>query len=407
MKVCILTTSFPLREGDPAGLFIFEQIRCLAAFGVEAEVIAPHHPGVPKREIMNGVPVRRAPYVIPERLQSLCYGDGIPDNLRKSTWNKLQLPFLLLMFLVQALKHARTSDLIHAHWSIAGLSGLIASRILGKPFVLTMHHGSTRAVSGIEKLVVEGADQVIFNSSFTRSQTMKGAAPRASAVIPPSVDMLKLRPMPYEETREYRPAGIPDHAVILFSLGRFIELKGHAFLIEALRLLPPDRSFHLLIGGDGPLHGELEKLVRQKGLEGRVTFLGHIPTGLTPYYHSLADIYLQPSIVDRDGNTEGLGMTLIEALACGTPCIGSRVGGIPDVVVDGENGFLVEPGSPEGLARKILVLMEDEDLRARMGKNGRRFVEERYSWEAKAREHAHLYAGLIRSRQGHTPHEKL
>lgn len=396
MKVCILTTSFPLKPGDLSGSFVLEQARHLVRLGIDAEVLAPHHPGAPKKETIDGVSVRRFPYLLPESRQSLCYGSGIPDNLRKGIGNKLQLPLLFLMFFVRTLMHARTCDIIHAHWSIAGLSGLAAARILGKPIVLTMHHGSTRMLTSIERLMLKHVDCVLCNSSFTLTQVLADTALKAVRVVPPGVDLERFRTADSDEVKQYRQQAAPQGCPIIFTMGRLIGLKGHAHLIDALRLLPGDQDFRLLIAGDGPLRKELEARAERHGLRGRVTFLGPIPHHLTPVYYSMADVYVQPSVIDTRGNTEGLGMTLLEALACGTPCIGSRVGGIPDTIIDGKTGFLVEPARPDQLAEKILMLLRDKDLRTDMGRDGRRFVEEHFSWEAKAKEHAEIYAGLVR-----------
>ncbi len=396
MKVCILTTSFPLKPGDLSGIFVLEQARHLVRLGVDAVVLAPHHLGAPKKETMDGVSVRRFPYLLPESRQSLCYGSGIPDNIRKGIGNRLQLPFLFMMFFVQTLVHARNCDIIHAHWSIAGLSGLAAARILGKPVVLTMHHGSTRALTGVEKFMLEHIDCVLCNSSFTRAQVQTIAAPKTIRVIPPGVDIQRFQPARQDVVRQYRQQAAPDGCPIIFTMGRLIEWKGHAHLIDALHLLPWNQEFRLLIGGDGPLRKDLENRVKMHGLEGKVTFLGPIPHQLTPIYYTMADMYVQPSIIDGNGNTEGLGLTQLESFSCGTPCIGSRVGGIPDTIVDGKTGFLVEPARPDQLAEKILVLLRDKNLRTDMGRDGRRFVEEHFSWETKAKEHAEIYAGMVR-----------
>jgi glycosyltransferase involved in cell wall biosynthesis len=398
MKICILTTSFPLRKGDLSGIFMLEQGRHLMSRGISVRVVAPHHPGAPYNEIMDGIQVHRFRYFLPERLQRLCYGSGMPHNVKESVWAKIQLPFLLLTFTLQALWHARDCDVIHAHWSPAGLAGLIAARILGKPIVLTMHHGTTRHLTGIEKVILERVDYVLCNSAFTFSHVMKAARPRAIKVIPPGVDMDIFKPQGEDSKNSSLPTQVPAGHPIVYTLGRLIELKGHRYLIEAFRLLPEDLRPHLIIGGEGALREELEGLVRINGLWDRVTFLGHIPNHLTPLYYSLADIYVQPSIVDQEGNTEGLGVTLLEAMACETPCVGSRTGGIPDIIMDGDNGFLVDPANAEHLADKISVLLRDKDLLIRMGKQGRRFVEDRYSWTAKARELEEIYTDSIQQR---------
>lgn len=400
MNVCILTTSFPLKKGDISGMFVLEQARHLVELGAEVHVVAPHHHGAPFREGMKGINVTRFRYFLPGRLQKLCYGSGIPNNLREFAWVKVQLPFLLLFFTMQAIRHVRRCDVVHAHWSIAGLAGLLAAKTWGKPIVLNMHQGTTRNLSIIENFLLEQVDYLVTNSSYTLSHVMKSARPRAAGIIPPGVDTRRFQPLARTgEARSLLPEKSRAHPII-FSLGRLVEWKGHTHLIEALRLLSEEPVPHLLIGGEGTLRQDLGRQVREKGLEDRVTFLDHIPGSLVASYYSLADVYTQPSIIDRDGTTEGLGVTLLEAMACGVPCVASRVGGIPDIIDDGENGFLVEPGNPHELAEKIGVLLRDEGLRRNMGEKGRLFVEEKYSWKAKARELMEIYRGILRRRHG-------
>ena len=395
MKVCILTTSFPLKKGDLSGIFMLEQGRHLVKNGIKVSVIAPHHPKAPQNEKMDGISVHRFRYFLPEGLQRLCYGSGIPNNLKESFWAKIQLPFLLLAFTFQALRHAGDCDIIHAHWSPAGLAGLIASKLLGKPIVLTMHHGTTRALTRIEKFILERVDYVLCNSTFTLAHVLKTATPKGTKVIPPGVDTQTFQPQTESSTNIILPPNIPKDRLVIFTVGRLIEWKGHTYLIEALHLLKEDPRIHLLIGGEGSLRQELEGQVKESGLTDRVTFLGHIPNHLTPLYYTLADVYVQPSIIDKDGNTEGLGVTLLEAMACETPCVGSETGGISDIIIDGKNGFLVKPADPMQLADRISILLNDGALRATMGKQGRRFVEDNYSWEVKAKEHIEIYHSLV------------
>jgi glycosyltransferase involved in cell wall biosynthesis len=257
----------------------------------------------------------------------------------------------------------------------------------------------------LEKVILERVDYVLCNSRFTLANVLKSSKPKKTKVIPPGVDVHKFQPYSEEIVDEHLVSKIPTDYPIIFTVGRLIELKGHKYLIEAFRSLTEDPLPRLVIGGDGPLRNELELCVKEYNLSDRVTFLGHVPTHLTPFYYSMADIYVQPSIIDNDGNTEGLGVTLVEAMACETPCIGSDVGGIPDIIVDGQNGLLVTPADPVQLANKISILLKNNDLRLQMGKQARDFVKENYSWQAKAEELAEIYSCLINNNnlQNKTP----
>ena len=106
-----------------------------------------------------------------------------------------------------------------------------------------------------------------------------------------------------------------------------------------------------------------------------------IPNEETPLLYNRSMVFVQPSIVDEGGHTEGLPIVLLEAMACGTPCIASSVGGIPDAIIDGFNGFLVEQKNVDELSDRITQLIQDEDLRKTIGRNARQHIEENFTWE--------------------------
>jgi glycosyltransferase involved in cell wall biosynthesis len=398
MRVCILTTSFPLYEGIAVGIHVIEKARHLVKLGVEVDVLAPHHYGAARQEVIDGIRVHRFRYVLPERWQTLCYGAGIPTNLKNSLWAKIQLPLFLLALFPNTIRLARNSDLIHAHWSLNGLVGVLAGKLLGKPVVLMMHGAEVYVLKGnpLIKFVLENADHVLCNSTFTLSKVLEIGQPKAYDVIEPGVDIERFRPDVDLSVFHKREPDIPGDRPLVFALGKFIERKGFSYLIDALALLNQDPAPYLMIGGRGPLKEQLQRQVRDKGIANRVKFLDYIPDDCIPAYYAAADVFVLPSVVDERDDTEGLGVVLLEALACRTPCVASNVGGIPDVITDGLNGFLVEPGNSQVLASKILQLITEDDLRQEMGKQGRLFVKEHFSWRAKAREILEVYEQVVR-----------
>jgi len=153
-------------------------------------------------------------------------------------------------------------------------------------------------------------------------------------------------------------------------------LKGIHILIQATKLVIqqiPDAK--LLIIGRGRYKGQLEKLVSELGLEGKVEFVDHVPQIALRDYLRMCGVLVLPSL------SEGWGRVLIEAMACGKPVIGTNVGGIPNLIHDGVNGFLTPPNDPEALAEKIIYVLSHEDEAARMGAEGREFVARTFSTE--------------------------
>jgi glycosyltransferase involved in cell wall biosynthesis len=245
------------------------------------------------------------------------------------------------------------------------------------------------------KFVLEQADYVLCNSGFTLAKILEISRPKAYAVIAPGVDTERFSPGVALSVFHQREPDIPTDRPLVFALGKFIERKGFPYLIDAMALLTQDPAPFLMIGGRGPLKEQLKRQVQERGIADRVRFLDYIPDDCIPAYYAAADVFVLPSIVDERDDTEGLGVVLLEALACETPCVASNVGGVPDVITDGLNGLLVEPGNPKALADKILQLISDDRLRQGMGVKGRLFVKKHFSWRAKAHEISQLYRFLL------------
>lgn len=153
--------------------------------------------------------------------------------------------------------------------------------------------------------------------------------------------------------------------------------------------------FSLHIVGDGPERGKYEKSAEKLGIKPVVQFKGYLKGQELEKEYESADIFVLPSIVDSRGFTEGLGTVLLEAIESGLVVIGSRVGGIPDIVKHRETGLLVEPKDSEGLAEAILMLADDEGLRERLAKNAKNYIERDFSWEEIGNKYERIYRDLV------------
>src|SRR6056297_688083 len=393
IRVLQLTTSFPLYPGHVAGVFILELAKSFQNIGVQCDVVAPHAPGAKKIEDLDEIRVRRLSYFLPTSLQRLCYGAGMPANIKKSFLGKLQLPILGLIFLGYTLIQARKYDLVHAHWNLPGLAAILASNLCRIPVVINVHHGQNIDELGkIDKYIFEKADSIVCNSSFNRSQILKYCNPSSCPVISPGVDTTKFVP---DEDKECQGI-IGTNNLLVLSVGRLIEWKGFQYLLQAAAEVKDKiQGFQLYIAGDGPEKTKFDQFVIDNNLEDHIIFLGNVPNEEIVDYYQCADVFVLPSILDEQGNTEGLGVVLLEAMACAVPCIASNVGGIPDIVQDGHNGFLVEQKDVQGLAEKMIWLLRDSEKRREMGQHARSFVKNNYDWEIKSRQLKDLYEKII------------
>ena len=385
LSVLVLTTSFPVESPIAVGIHIIEKCKHLVKNGLKVKVIAPHHAGSKTRETIDGIIIKRFRYFFPASLQKVAYGAGIPTNLMRSWLARIQLPVFMLAFLLSAVVNIRHIDIVHCHWSIAGLIGIIAGKLFRKKVVL-MVHGAEVFVLGknpVLQFVLRHADCLISNSTYTEQKTLAVYPRQNHIVIPPGVDLHRFYPQDRIPDLRKR-LNITDDDIFVLTIVKFIPRKGIEFLIEAFNIIVKQRrisGIKLRIGGRGPLQLKYQKMIDDHGLNNYISFLEYIPDDDIASFYSAADIFVLPSIVDERGDTEGLGVVLLEANACKTPVIGSRVGGILDVIRDGRNGFFVEPKNSSDLAEKILKLASDRNLREVMGENSRKFVERHYNWE--------------------------
>jgi glycosyltransferase involved in cell wall biosynthesis len=196
----------------------------------------------------------------------------------------------------------------------------------------------------------------------------------------------------------FTPAEHEAEDPTILSVGRLVEKKGMEYLIKAFaRIAGEVPEARLEIAGDGPLRPSLERLTSDCGLSARVTLRGSLPHRAVATSMQNASIVCQPSVTAADGDSEGLPTTVLEAVATAKPLIGTRHGGIPEVVVDGATGFLVPERDVPALANRLLLLLKNAELRKRMGEAGRRRIEEHFDLRKQSRRLEEIYSETISS----------
>jgi glycosyltransferase involved in cell wall biosynthesis len=327
VKVVVVATSYPRNERDVAGAFVREGVEALRAEGVEVVVVSPADVGH----------------------FGLAYGAGIPENLRRAPWKLALVPPLLVQLARAARRAARDADLVHAHW----LPSAFAARATGRPYVVQLWGTDAelaRRLPALFRPVVTGARLAIGPSQeLARAARSLGAG--EVAVVPAGVAI----------PGRVGPPDDPPHALFV---GRLSEEKGVLELAQALRDLP------LVVVGEGPLRGRLPVSAR---------VVGAVPPQEVGAYLERAAAVVCPS------RREGYGIAARQALAYARPVVASAVGGLPEVVVDGETGLLVPPRDPAALRAAVERLLGDAGLRQRLGTAGRALAEQRLGLEAAAR----------------------
>jgi glycosyltransferase involved in cell wall biosynthesis len=393
-----VTSSFPRFAGDLAGGFVHDLAHHLLAHNLQVTVLAPHAPGLPIREEMDGLQVYRFRYFVPSRYERLAYGSGIPTNVRHSLLARLQLlPFAWTQWIaLRRLVQQERVDLINSHWLMPqGLTGALARRQYRIPHVCTVHSAGVQALQRLPfgrrvgGFITRHTDHFFVVSSFIRERLRALVDDVVEAtVLPMGVDTSLFSVRPRDLAGRER-IGLGKGPLLLF-VGRLVEVKGAQYLIEAMpevvRQVP---GVQVLIVGEGDLSRELRALVRSLRLDGCVRFLGRVSRNEVPAYLAMCDWLVVPSVVDAAGQAEGMPVVLLEAFAAGRPIIASRVGGIPDLVVEGENGFLARQGNVVDLARQIVRALGEADWQ-RFSDAARRAAES-YDWTCVADQYAGIF----------------
>lgn len=391
LKILVLTTTFPRWQNDVVPPFVYHLSRRLQENGLEILVLAPHHPGAKKFEVMDGIKVYRFPYFIPSRYETLAYGPGVIPNFKRSILAKVQLPLLLFSELLYAMLLVRREkvDVINSHWLLpSGFVGIVCKSLLKTPNIVVVHGSDVNIskasgiLSWLCSYVLEHSDRITVNSSYIKDTVISVNHRVADKVkyLPMGVDA----PVSPPQANNIKERYGAKHLV--FSIGRLIDWKGMNYLVMAMgEVVKKVPGTKLIIGGSGTERKNLERIAAEMGLEDAVIFPGYIEKSALPGYYAAADVFVLPSI-NLNGQTEALGIVLLEAMASGTPVIGSNVGGIPDIIEDGYNGFLVPEKSPGDLADRIVKLLLDNGLAKRFSANGLATVNERFLWNDIGRE---------------------
>jgi colanic acid/amylovoran biosynthesis glycosyltransferase len=282
---------------------------------------------------------------------------------------------------LRLLERSRPS-LIHAHFGIEGVSALGLAMQLEIPLVTTFHGFDatlkTHAMLGspawfryplLRRRLAREGNLFLCASSFIRQKLLETGFPESRT----HTHYIGV------DCKTIRPRADSEETPLILHVARLVEVKGTRYLLRAFATVARkyDRV-QLLIIGDGPLRRQLHALTASLGLRDRVEFLGAVPHVAVLSWMRKAAMLVLPGIRTATGREEGLGMVLLEAAATGLPIVGSRVGGIPECMLEGKTGFLVPERDENALARRMAELLEDPVRRHRMGAAGRALVEDRF-----------------------------
>ena len=448
MKVLVIGSVYPRFQEDAEVPWLRTSIAHLKKAGIEIQVLAPAYKGLKSHDI-DGTHVNRFRYA-PAAWEILTHEEGAPSKMASKPWLQLlAIPYIINGFF-QCLRICRKwrPDVIHAHWPFPhAYIALGAAKLFRIPLVLNFHGAELllirkkKWVKPLLKFAIGQAQAIFANSSFTagkikalrnvnvewspygttlETSRLQGecrngkficrydrtAAPDAEGVKDERRKTKAQLPVPHPVNGKFK---------ILF-VGRHIERKGICYLIEAAKYLPKDK-FEIRIVGVGDLTEQLkaqakamQSVILNPGTESGINssegsgqenqpadiiFTGKLsPEDLANEYRT-ANVFTLPAIVDHKGDTEGLGVVLIEAMELGLPIVASNVGGIPDVVVDGESGILVPEKDPVALAEAFKRLEANPTLIQKLLAGARNRIEECFTWDGIIERQVEVYKKVI------------
>jgi len=288
------------------------------------------------------------------------------------------------MSLIRLLMLNRTEkfDIIHAQTRVTQVLASFMSKLTGIPFVSTCH-GFFRRNMGRQLYPAWGERVIAISEAVQKHLLIDFYVPEEKVKLVHNgidIDMFRIMGKRLDPDYKCRTVGI---------IARLSTVKGHKYLIEAMaEVIREFEDARLFVFGQGKIKYELIKQAEHLKISAKVFFLPSISN--TAEVLQEIDIFVMPSL------QEGLGLSILEALACGVPVVASNVGGIPSIIKHDVSGLLVEPGNPMALAGAIMHLMEDRNLAMRLGQKGRHEVEERFNLGKMAADIEKIYAEAIK-----------
>jgi phosphatidyl-myo-inositol dimannoside synthase len=361
VNILVLTADYPPIEGGISTVTV-QTSRELAALGHDVTVVAPHFPGQEAFDAAEPVKVVRY----------RGYGLG---------WLRF-LPLALA-----AWPRIRSADLVLGiNVAYGGILGWLAARRMGKPYVTFAYayeflkFAHRLWVARLFRAVYARAAAVIAISRFTRDSLLTFGADGANVVtvLPGATPA---NPPSAEAVASAKDRFLVDTDHMILGVGRFVPRKGQLTLVRALpAILARFPDAQLILVGRGPSLYEVDQEAITLGVRDHVLFPGCVSDEEVNALYALCEVFALPTGTGAGGQVEGFGLVFAEAQAHGKPVVAGRSGGVPDAVLDGETGLLVEPDDPDAAAAAIVRLMADPELARMLGENGRDRVKRELNW---------------------------
>ncbi len=377
-KVCVVTSSFPRYKSDRSGIFVYNLV-CRLTDNFEIHVIYPSNM-VEVEDSSEQFVRHQIPYPFSVYPLSQVKGFIIPGLIR--------LSFNMIVKLIKVL-YKYDISLIHAYWAIP--SGFIAALVKGRrPLILTLP-GSDIKIFGKKRLfkfpvgyAVRKANKLIVRSNDLKVESLRiGADEKNISIIPAGVNIAKFKPG--DKTVLRKKLGLPDCFIVIFA-GSLIKIKRIDKIIRVFSNISKNYNTVLVIAGEGIEEERLKKQAYEAGGD-KILFKGAIAHDDMPLYMAASDVLVLAS------DSEGLPGVVQEAMACGIPVVTTNVGGLPEIVTDGFNGFLVN--NVYEIQNRLKDMVSSPQLARELGLNALKFAKSKLSIEEVVMKTSSLYTEVL------------
>lgn len=387
-NLLILTSSFPRDTRDETCGYVREFARKLSSdFNVEVLTLADDQAAEWPRDRFTLI---RSKSFLPRSLNRAQASNDLNDLASEGWIVRLASVVTLLSYFQMAFRLARRADVICSHWMVpCGLAGALISKFMGKPHVAIEHSGALHLLARVRggalvaRFITRHSHRVVTVSRDLKAKLVAlspGAAGKVE-VIPMGVEL-------NQRASAFR-ASLATRTVLF--VGRLTPIKGLNVLLEALS---NQNDIALVVAGDGEQRRELETLARTHSIDAK--FVGRVSASERDELFSASDVVVVPSLALKDGRTEGLPVICLEAMAAGRPVVAARVGGLPEIIIDGENGMLFDPGNVDNLSNKLSQLFDNAALYESISRSACETVSA-YGWENVAPRFVRVIKDTMRS----------
>ena len=412
MKVCTLTHTYPRFVGDINAPFVEHLMEHIAREDVEVSVLTAYDPEWNRKKEEKGIELRTYRYIWPERFHILGYSRTIEGNVRFKKRMLLLSPLLFIFAFIKYFRQVRKKkpDVLHAHWILPnGFISALVSLFTRVPLLIQLHGSDVftaekNILFRLMALFAASKARYIVSPSQNLTERLnnlsifkKNKITNKTGFVPNTVQANFLKDVTDEKVTELRKKhGIPEGSTVLLAMGRMVYVKGFDYLLKAFKkVAQKNNNAILILAGGGVLFDEMKKLAKDLEISDRVIMPGAVMRNEVPVYFKLADMFIIPSITHESGAVDGLPVVVPEAMAASLTIIASKIGGIPDLVKDGELGILVEERNTEELANAMTKLINEPNLRDTYGKKSRLIIENTVNYTAVAKHFVKIYNAII------------